>query len=144
MSKVAIKFLRCCVPFWLYFGNIHTYCYGNGPNGTTKYRISSVPPLNSCIDRLFGKVYDKCVSGGVRDCFYVHTVVKREIALIPSSFRNRPLPVGREGSGLEREVWPGQEVTRGGGAFWSMSRRDRRVSERTKKRPQAQFEFWQF
>ena len=30
-------------------------------NGTTKYRISSVPPLNSCLDRLFGKVYDKCV-----------------------------------------------------------------------------------
>ena len=64
-------------------------------NGITKYRISSVPPLNSCIDRLFGKVYDTCVSGGVKDCFYVRTVVvKREIAIIPSSFRNRPLPVG--------------------------------------------------
>ena len=71
------------------------YCYGNGPYGNAKYRISSVPPLNSCIDRLCGIRDDVCVSGGVTDCFCVHAmVVKREIAIIPSSFRNRSLPVG--------------------------------------------------
>ena len=64
-------------------------------NGITKYRISSDPPLNACFDMSFGIRDDMCVSGGVRDCFYVPTVVKREIALIPSSFRNGPLPVGR-------------------------------------------------
>ena len=52
-------------------------------NGIAKYRISSDPPLYSCIDRLFGKVYDKCVSGGVKDCFYVHTVVKQGLDLLP-------------------------------------------------------------
>ena len=40
--------------------------------------------IDRCIDRLFGKVYDKCVSGGVKDCFYVRTVVvKREMILLP-------------------------------------------------------------
>ena len=38
-------------------------------DGNAKYRISSVPPLNSCIDRLFGIRDDMCVSGGVTDCF---------------------------------------------------------------------------
>ena len=60
-------------------------------------RISSVPPLNSCIDRLFGVRDNMCVSGGVRDCFYVHTVVKREIALIPSSSRIGPTQSAKEG-----------------------------------------------
>ena len=70
-------------------------------NGTPKYRISSDPPLNSCIDRLFGKVYDKCVSGGVKDCFYVHTVVKREITLLPLHPGRSPAQSER-GCGLER------------------------------------------
>ena len=47
------------------------YCYGNGPYWTTKYRISSDPPLNACIARLFGKVDFIFVSGGVRGCFVV-------------------------------------------------------------------------
>ena len=43
------------------------------------------------------------VSGGVRDCFYVHTVVKRGIALIPPSSRIGPAQsAGR--------VWPGERV----------------------------------
>ena len=47
------------------------HCYGNGPYGNTKYRISSDPPLNSCIDRSFGIRDDMCVSGGVKDCVFV-------------------------------------------------------------------------
>ena len=40
-------------------------------NGITKYRISSDPPLNACLDRLFGIRDDMCVSGGVKDlCSY--------------------------------------------------------------------------
>ena len=60
-----------------------------------------------------------CVSGGVTDCFCVRAmVVKREIAIIPSSFRNRPRPVSDvKGSGPEQGVWPGQEVTKRGEAF---------------------------
>ena len=38
-------------------------------DGNAKYRISSVPPLNSCIDRLFGIRGDMGVSGDVTDCF---------------------------------------------------------------------------
>ena len=77
---------------WLVDLYIYIYIYivtEMALNGTTKYRISSVPPLNSCIDRLFGKVYDKCVSGGVTDCFYVHMVVKREIILLPLLYERR-------------------------------------------------------
>ena len=44
------------------------YCYGNGPSEATKYRISSDPPLNACLARLFGKMDVTCVSGGVRGC----------------------------------------------------------------------------
>ena len=73
-------------------------------NGTTKNSISSDPPFNSCIDRLFGKVDDKCVSGGVKDCFYVHTVVKREMILLLLLYE-------RERGVAEREVWPGEAVT---------------------------------
>ena len=36
------------------------------PYWTTEYRISSVPPLNACIDRLFGKKDVICVSGDVK------------------------------------------------------------------------------
>ena len=80
------------------------------------------------IDRLFGVRDNMCVSGGVRDCFYVHTVVKREkreMILLPLLYE-------REGSGLEREVWPGQEVTRRGGAF-CRSRREKRRKQRDQK-----------
>ena len=63
-----------------------------------------------------------CVSGDVTDCFCVRAMVvkrvKQEIAIIPSSFRNRHRPVSdAKGSGLERGVWPGQEVTKRGEAF---------------------------
>ena len=51
------------------------YCYGNGPYWTTKYRISSDPPLNACLARLHGKMDVTCVSGGERGCFIVRTVV---------------------------------------------------------------------
>ena len=49
----------------------YIYCYGNGPYWTTKYRISSDPPLNACIVRLFGKMDVICVSEGVRGCIIV-------------------------------------------------------------------------
>ena len=49
---------------------IYIYCYGNGPYWTTKYRISSDPPLNACLARLFGKMDITCVSGGVGCMFY--------------------------------------------------------------------------
>ena len=74
-----------------------------------------------------------------------------------------PRPVSdAKGCGLGREVWLGQEVTRRGGAFGEGScrtkgkRRNKRsvcekqpsrgatCVEETRKRPQAQFQFWRF
>ena len=64
--------------------NKQTYFYGNGPYWTTKYRISSDPPLNACIARLFGKVDVICVSGGVRGCFVgCAVVVEQGLPLLP-------------------------------------------------------------
>ena len=50
---------------------------------------------------------------------------KREMILLPLLYE-------REGSGLEREVWPGQEVTRRGGAF-CQSRRGKEEKKREQK-----------
>ena len=43
---------------------------GNGPSYAAKYSISSDPPLNACLARLFGKMDITCVSGGVGCMFY--------------------------------------------------------------------------
>ena len=40
------KLLWLCLMYCVYTHTI--YCYGNGPYWTTKYRISSDPPLNAC------------------------------------------------------------------------------------------------
>ena len=104
-------------------------------NGTTKYRISSDPPLNSCIDRLFGKVYDKCVSGGIKDCFYVHTVVKQGLDLL------LPIPDEAPPSRLRGVAWRGSDAK--GRGFWSVfAVRGVFKGTKEKREPQAQVQFW--
>ena len=71
------------------------YCYGNGPSYAAKYRISSDPPLNACLARLFGKMGVTCVSGGKRGCFYCLCGGGGTRAPCSSSpSRTRPDPVG--------------------------------------------------
>ena len=71
------------------------YCYGNGPHWTTKYRISSYPPLNACIVRLFGKMDVICVSGDVRGCIIVVRWWWNENSLFFFPITDdRPRPVG--------------------------------------------------
>ena len=67
-----------------------------------------------------------CV-GRCNRLFYVHTVVKREMILLPLLYE-------RERSGLEREVWPGKEVTRRGRSLWSLSRLERGLVKETKEK----------
>jgi len=63
------------------------------------------------------------VSGAVKDCFCVRAVVvKRGIALLPPIPDEAP-PSRLGGCGLERK----------GRGLWSASRRERRVSKRTKR-----------
>ena len=73
-------------------------------NGTTKYRISSYPPLNACLARLCGKRDAMCVSGGENDCFYVHTVVKQGLDLL------LPIPDEAPPSRLRGVAWRGGDV----------------------------------
>ena len=77
----------------------YLYCYGNGPYWTTKYRISSDPPLNACLARLCGGMDVACVSGGV-GCMFLLFVqwwcAKGSLFFLPST-DGRPRPVGWEG-----------------------------------------------
>jgi len=67
-----------------------------------------------------------CVSDGVKDCFYVHMVVKREMILLPLLYE-------RERNGLERGVaWTGSVAK--GRSFWPGSRREKRKKAGTKDR----------
>ena len=107
---------------------LYIYCYGNSPHWTTKYRISSDPPLNACIDRLFGKMDVTCVSGGVRGCFIVCVVVvERELLLLP------PHP-GRGPAQSAERVWPKRGSEAKGRSFGGFENGEEPVarSERTK------------
>ena len=84
--------------------HIYTYCYGNGPYWTTKYRISSDPPLNACIARLFGKMDVICVSGGVRGCIIVVRWWWNESSLFFLPIPDEAPPSRLRGCGQKEEV----------------------------------------
>ena len=76
------------------------------------------------------------MSGVVRDCFYVRTVVvKQEIPLIPTPSRDRPRPVGGGGVAWREGVAKREEVTQRGGAFGRLGR-ERRAREAKEKQKQ--------
>jgi len=83
-------------------------------NGTTKYRISSDPPLNSCIDRLFGIRDDMCVSGGVKDFLCSYGGETRDDS------SSSPVRTREEWPGERGVAWRGSDAK--GRSFWSVSR----------------------
>ena len=104
------------------------YCYGNGPYWTTKYRISSDPPLNACLARLCGKMDVTGVSGGVRGCFIVCAVVVE---------RGLPLLLPHPGRGPAQSaegVWPkiGSDAKGRSLSVFAERRRARVTGEQTK------------